>query len=140
MNDCIFCKIVGGQIPATKVYEDNDFVAFLDIHPVSYGHTLVIPKEHFDKLENTPEETVVKLYKLIRRLAPAVVAGSEAEGYNLGLNSGAVAGQVIFHTHVHIIPRRKNDGLELWGEKEYQGNMMDEIAKKIRAAIKQALN
>ncbi|KKS80920.1 MAG: Histidine triad (HIT) protein [Parcubacteria group bacterium GW2011_GWD2_43_10] len=132
MNDCIFCKIVGGQIPATKVYEDNDFVAFLDIHPVSYGHTLVIPKEHFDKLENTPEETVVKLYKLIRRLAPAVVAGSEAEGYNLGLNSGAVAGQ--------IIPRRKNDGLELWGEKEYQGNMMDEIAKKIRAAIKQALN
>ncbi|KKS74301.1 MAG: Histidine triad (HIT) protein [Parcubacteria group bacterium GW2011_GWA2_42_80] len=100
MNDCIFCKIVGGQIPATKVYEDNDFVAFLDIHPVSYGHTLVIPKEHFDKLENTPEETVVKLYKLIRRLAPAVVAGS----------------------------------------KEYQGNMMDEIAKKIRAAIKQALN
>ena len=62
--------------------------------------------------------------------------GSEAEGYNLGLNSGVVAGQVIFHTHVHIIPRKKQDGLEMWGSHEYKGNAMDEVAKKIRAAIK----
>jgi len=134
--DCIFCKIISGDIPATKVYEDQDFLAFLDIHPVSPGHTLVIPKVHFDRFESTPPEVVGGIYKLVQQLVLGVVAGSGADGYNLGLNSGPAAGQVVFHTHVHIIPRKSKDGLELWGSKDYEGNAMDEVAKKIRAAIK----
>jgi len=136
MSDCIFCKIIAGQIPATKVYEDENFLAFLDIHPVSAGHTLVIPKSHFDKFDVTPSEVVAELYKLVHKLAPAITSGVGGQGYNLGLNNGSVAGQVIFHTHVHIIPRKPKDGLALWGAKDYEGNQMDEVAKRVRAAIK----
>lgn len=136
MDECIFCKIINSSIPSVKVYEDADFLAFLDIHPVSPGHTLVIPKAHSDKLEDTPDEVVGRLYQLVKKLAKAVMIGTEATAYNLGLNNGVAAGQVVWHTHVHIIPRRKDDGLEPWGSHDYQGNEMDEIAKKIRAAIK----
>lgn len=134
--DCIFCKIVRNEIPSAKVYEDHEFLAFLDIHPVNPGHTLVIPKAHFDRFDTTPPEIVGRLYQLVQRLAPAVMAGVGAQGYNLGLNNGPAAGQVIFHTHVHIIPRQVKDGLKLWGSRDYEGNQMDEVAKRIRAAIK----
>jgi histidine triad (HIT) family protein len=136
MDDCVFCKIVSGEIPSMKVYEDAEFVAFLDLHPVSSGHTLVIPKAHYDKFEATPEDVVGKLYQLVRRLAPAVTRGAAAEAFNLGLNSGSAAAQVIFHTHVHIIPRWPKDGLAMWPNQDYVGNEMDEVAKKIRAAVK----
>lgn len=134
--DCIFCKIINNEIPSVKVYEDEEFLAFLDIHPVSPGHTLVIPKVHHDRFDNTPEEVAGNLFKLVKRIAPGVMNGSSADGYNLGLNNGSAAGQVIFHIHVHIIPRRAKDGLELWRSHDYEGNEMEEIAKKIRAAIK----
>lgn len=134
--DCIFCKIIKNEIPSVKIYEDEMFIAFLDIHPVSPGHTLVIPKAHYDRFDDTPEEVAGDLYKLVKRIAPGVMRGSVSDGYNLGLNNGPAAGQVIFHTHVHIIPRRVKDGLELWGSHDYEGNEMEEIAKKIRAAIK----
>ncbi len=136
MPDCIFCKIVENHIPAVKVYEDQDFVAFLDIQPVNPGHTLVIPKAHYDRFELTPPEVVGKLYQLVQKLAPAVMQATGAAGFNLGLNSGPAAGQVIFHTHVHLIPRKPKDGLQLWAAKDYQGNEMDETAKRIRAAVK----
>lgn len=136
MTDCIFCKIVSGEIPAAKVYEDTEFLAFLDIHPVSQGHTLVIPKTHFERFESTPENVVGKMYQLVRRLAPAVAQAVGTDAFNLGLNNGPAAGQIIFHTHVHIIPRKNKDGLEMWGSKDYEGNEMDELVKKIRATIK----
>ncbi|MDP3985830.1 MAG: HIT family protein [Candidatus Veblenbacteria bacterium] len=138
MSDCIFCKIISGDIPATKVYEDAGFLAFLDIHPVSPGHTLVIPKQHYDRFETTPPEVVAELYKLLRSIAVSIAAGAGADAFNLGVNNGPAAGQVIFHTHVHVIPRKPKDGLESWGSRDYEGTEMDEVAKKIRAAIKQS--
>lgn len=139
MSDCIFCKIIRGEISSTKVYEDAEFVAFLDINPVSPGHTLVIPKIHHDRFETTPPAMVSKLFQLVHKLAPGVTAGAEAQGFNLGLNNAPAAGQVIFHTHVHIIPRKSKDGLQLWPPQKYGNNEMDEVAKKIRAAIKQGI-
>jgi len=136
MTDCIFCKIVSNEIPATKVYEDADFVAFLDLHPTQPGHTLVIPKAHYERFESTPPEVVGKLFQVARAVAPGVVRAVEAPGFVVSTNNGPAAGQVIFHTHVHIIPRKSNDGLAPWGHREYQGNERDEIAKKIRAALK----
>jgi diadenosine tetraphosphate (Ap4A) HIT family hydrolase len=97
---------------------------------------LVIPKSHYDRFELTPPEVVGKLYQVVHKLAPAVVRATGAAGFNLGLNSGPAAGQIIFHTHVHIIPRVPHDGLEPWGSKDYQGSEMDEVAKRIRAALK----
>ncbi len=137
--DCVFCKIVNNIIPSSKVYEDQEFLAFLDIHPVSYGHTLVIPKAHFDRFDLTPPEVIGRLYTVVRKIALGIMKGVAADGYNLGLNNGSSAGQVIFHTHVHVIPRKNKDGLELWPAQEYEGNQMDEIAKKIRASIKEIL-
>ena len=136
MTDCIFCKIISGNIPATKVYEDADYVAFLDLHPTQPGHTLVIPKVHYDRFESTPPEVVGTLFRLVRQLAPGVASAMAAPGFNISVNNGPSAGQVIFHTHVHIIPRQAKDGLVSWGHRDYQGSEMDEAAKKIRAALK----
>lgn len=136
MPDCIFCKIVSNEIPATKVYEDADCVAFLDIHPTQPGHTLLIPKTHFSTFDATPPEVVAKLFAVASVLAPSVAQALEAPGFNVSVNNGAVAGQIIFHTHVHIIPRKPNDGLTPWGQREYAGNEREETAKRIRAAIK----
>ena len=136
MSDCIFCKIITNEIPATKVYEDADFVAFLALPATQPGHTLVIPKVHCDRFESTPPEVVAKLFQVVHQVAPGVVKATEAEGYNITVNSGLAAGQSIFHTHVHIIPRTKGDGLAPWGHKDYVGNEGDEVAKKIRLALK----
>ncbi len=136
MSDCIFCRILSGEIPAKRVYEDEEFLAFLDNGPVSHGHTLVIPKIHYDRFETTPEDVVGRMYQLVRRLSPAIARAVGTGDFNLGLNNGPSAGQAVFHTHVHIMPRRPNDGLESWAKVEYQGNEMDEVAKKVRAAIK----
>lgn len=135
MDECIFCKIASGAIQATKVYEDADFVAFLDLHPTQPGHTLVIPKKHFEKFELTPPEVVGALFQVARQIAPAIAQAMDATSFNVSVNNGPAAGQIIFHTHVHIIPRKSNDGLAPWGHRDYQDNERDEIAKKIRAAI-----
>lgn len=135
MPDCIFCKIALGEIPATKIYEDEEFLAFLDIKPVQPGHTLVIPKKHYDNLLTTPREVVGRLYQVVHKLAPAVVTGAAAAGFNLGLNNGSVAGQIVYHTHVHIIPRTAQDGLELWGQTDYLPGQMSKVAEQIKSAL-----
>ena len=94
--DCIFCKIITGELPATKVYEDNDCLAFLDIYPVNPGHTLLIPKQHYDDLLSTPSEVVGKLYQAAQKVARGVMVGLGADAFNLGLNNGRAAGQVVF--------------------------------------------
>lgn len=105
MQDCLFCKIVRGEIPCYKVYEDDAVLAFLDIGPVSKGHTLVIPKEHAENLEAGNEETSASLMRVIHRLAPKIMSTLGASGYNLGMNHGEIAGQEVMHTHLHIMPR-----------------------------------
>ncbi|MBI5465831.1 MAG: HIT family protein [Candidatus Kerfeldbacteria bacterium] len=134
--DCIFCKIVTNTIQAVKVYEDAEFVAFLDIHPVRPGHTLVVPKVHYARFDVTPPEVVAKLWQVAQKVAAGVSRATQADGYNISINNGRAAGQVIWHTHVHIIPRVSSDGLDLWPQSEYQGSEAERVAQAIRQAIK----
>ena len=105
VSDCIFCKIVAGEIPASKVYEDDHFLAFLDISQVTPGHTLVIPKKHArNLLEMTPDETAY-LFNIVSRVTKKVEGTTQPQGMNIISNMEEIAGQSVFHTHVHILPR-----------------------------------
>ncbi len=111
MDPCVFCRIIRGVEPAVIVYSDEYAVAFLDIAPVAPGHTLVVPRLHAERPEQLPPDHLCGLMRAAARVAPAVVEAVGAEGYNLLVNAGRAAGQVIMHVHVHIIPRRRGDGL-----------------------------
>ena len=105
VSDCIFCKIVAGDIPASKVYEDEYFLAFLDISQVTPGHTLVIPKKHArNLLEMTPDETA-DLFNVVSRVTKKVESATQPQGMNIISNMEEIAGQSVFHSHVHILPR-----------------------------------
>lgn len=119
-NDCIFCKIVRGEIPSQKIYEDEGAFAFLDIHPINRGHTLVIPKTHHENMFTAPEDVFTKLMGTVHLLAPKVKQAVGAEGINIGINNEAAAGQLVFHVHVHIIPRWSDDGHAQWHGNPYQ--------------------
>ena len=132
-NDCIFCKIVTGQIPSEKVYEDETVVSFLDIGPISDGHTLVIPKQHFEKLHQCPAELLGHIGFCLGKIARAVLAASEAEGYNVLCNTSRAAGQLVDHLHFHIIPRKTGDGVfNRWPAYKYQPGKIEDIAEKVR--------
>jgi len=110
-DDCIFCKIVMGEIPSTKIYEDENVLAFLDIHPINAGHTLVIPKEHYEFIGELPLPLCGPLFDAARKISVALrKAGFKCEAVNLHLADGSTAGQEIPHTHLHVIPRFKGDG------------------------------
>ena len=131
-EDCIFCKIIAGEIPSAKIYEDDKVLAFLDINPINPGHTLVIPKAHSGNLSAASEDDLVAVIKAVKKLAPAVIKGVGAQGLNLGVNNGAAAGQIVNHLHFHIMPRFEGDGYQLWGGKPYKEGEMEEVAEKIR--------
>ncbi|MBI4017114.1 MAG: HIT family protein [Candidatus Aenigmarchaeota archaeon] len=135
MTDCIFCKIVKGEVQCEKVYEDEYVLAFLDISPVSTGHTLVVPKVHYEDLTRTPHEVACKCVDVIKKLAPAIISATGSEGFNIGLNNGKAAGQVVFHTHFHIIPRITNDELVRWSHHEYGAGEAGKVQKLIVHAI-----
>lgn len=121
-DGCIFCKIVAGDIPVTKIYEDEEILSFLDIGPLSDGHTLVIPKEHFERLHDCPPEILSKVGSRLGRLAGAIVEAMGADGYNLLCNNGRAAGQLVNHLHFHIIPRSTGDGVfDRWPTVQVQG-------------------
>ena len=107
--DCIFCSIINGANEGIIVYDNNYFLVLMDKYPISRGHTLVIPKTHYDNLLNMPHDEVGKLYSLVSIIAKAVVSAVSADGFNIGQNNGKSANQIIPHVHVHIIPRFKND-------------------------------
>lgn len=133
---CVFCKIVKGEIPAKKVYEDDDFIAFLDIAPVNKGHTLIVPKKHAETfLDLTPTEAG-KLFEKVNLIAKAMKKALDTDGFNILVNCGLASGQEVFHIHVHIIPRYLDDGVKFgWRKLKYEENEMEEIAEKIRKAI-----
>ena len=136
-KDCIFCDIVAGRIPCTKVYEDADTLAFMDIGPVTRGHTLVIPKEHLDPITSVPPDMLGKLILTVQKVARAHLKGLGAEGINVTQANGEIAGQAIPHVHFHVIPRTKRDTpAHNWEPGKYSGT--DEInlyAGKIRNAM-----
>jgi histidine triad (HIT) family protein len=135
MSGCIFCKLATNEISSAKVYEDDEFIAFLDIKPISLGHTLVIPKQHYENLESVPFEVAGKFFQIVQKVAKAVARATGVEGFNLGINNGKVAGQVIFHVHMHIMPRRADDGLKLWPECELAAGEIESIALKIKQTL-----
>ena len=110
---CIFCKIINQEIPSYTIYEDDDVVAFLDIAQVTKGHTLVLPKEHYDTFIDCPEEVVNKMMAVTKKLTADIMKKTKASGFNILNNGYAVAGQTVMHAHFHIIPRyTENDGFD----------------------------
>lgn len=108
-NDCVFCQIVKGLMPATKIYEDDDVLAFLDISQVTPGHALVIPKKHYDNFVSTPKDILSKVMSVTQRISQASLTMLGAKGINLLTNVNREAGQSVMHFHVHIIPRYISD-------------------------------
>ncbi len=132
-DSCVFCKMVAGEIPVTRVYEDSEVLAFLDINPISDGHSLVIPKQHVEKLDESSSELLGCLGQRLPRIARAVIRAIQADGYNVLCNNGAAAGQAVEHLHFHIIPRRQGDGVfDRWPAYKYEAGKMEELADKIR--------
>lgn len=133
VDDCLFCKMVSGHIPVTKIYEDDCLLGFMDIGPISDGHTLVIPKQHFEKLHECPPEILSAVASQLGRIAGAVAAAMNSDGYNLLCNNGRAAGQIVKHLHFHIIPRKNGDGVfNRWPSYKYPEGKMEKIADKIR--------
>ncbi|MBI2610693.1 HIT family protein [Candidatus Kaiserbacteria bacterium] len=137
MPDCIFCKIVRGELPSYKVYEDDKTIAFLDIRPVNAGHTLVVPKTHANNIFDISPEDWAAVSETVRKLTIAIEKGIAADGVNIAMNNREHAGQVVHHPHVHIIPRFKGDGLKLMPQRTYKEREAEESAQKIRDALKQ---
>jgi len=108
-ENCIFCKILAGDIPSFKVYEDDDFMVILDAGPATRGHALIIPKEHYKDLYELPEELAAKAFVLGKKLIAKLTGILGCDGYNLVQNNGAVAGQTVRHFHLHLIPRYEGD-------------------------------
>ncbi len=108
-NNCIFCRIANGEIPAEKIWENEDFMAILDIHPVGEGHSLVIPKKHFDDLTKLNKDFSSKYIGALQEVVKILTAKYKCRGFNVVLNNGEVAGQVVKHVHFHILPRKKGD-------------------------------
>ena len=137
MADTIFGKIVRGEIPCNKVYEDEQVVAFLDINPLSAGHTLVVPKEPAETLDQLSDESAAALGRVLPRLCRAVVAATGVKEYNVLENNGSGAHQAIAHVHFHIIPKPGNrEGLGIgWPAKSLEREAAAELARKIAGAI-----
>ena len=121
-TDCLFCKIIKGEIPSAKVYEDKHSYAFLDIKPINPGHTLLVPKKHFANLYEMPDEILANLAPIIKKLGVAIKKAVSADGINIGMNNDPAAGQLVFHAHIHIMPRFKNDGHEHWHGTPYKND------------------
>ncbi len=136
-ENCVFCKIIKGELPARVVYEDEDVMAFLDINPVSKGHTLVVPKKHYRNMVDAPDDVIAKIYTIAKKIGVAAMNALGAKGFNVISNNEKVAGQEVFHFHVHVIPRYTGDELryDVKGYKYAEGEA-DEVVKKLNEALK----
>ncbi len=135
MDACIFYRIVAGGLPAVKVMETPRVLAFLDIAPVNYGHTLVIPKEHHENLLDLPDDLWTEMGRISRQVARALQKALYARGFNIGMNNFEAAGQEVFHAHVHVIPRYTHDGLHLFPQGTYQPGDMEKVGQQLRQAL-----
>ncbi len=134
--DCVFCRIVAGELPGEKVFENDSVMAFLDINPTSRGHTLVIPKDHHEDLLSTPTETLHEVVSVLPKVAAAVVRATGAAGFNVLQSNAACAGQVVPHIHFHVVPRRRGDGIGLGFR---QASAVRDELSRTAAAIRAAL-
>lgn len=131
-NDCIFCKIIAGEIPSQTIFEDDQFKVILDVAPATKGHALILPKDHYANLYELPEEKAVCAMRLAKKMMATMTDKLKCDGFNLVQNNGEVAGQTVFHFHMHLIPRYKNDGEIL---KYIAGNPSQEELGEIKRVI-----
>jgi len=135
-DDCIFCKLAHGEIPSTTIYEDKEFRVYFDIAPATKGHCLIIPKEHYQDVYEIDAETAGKLFALATVVARGLKKVLKCDGMNIMQNNGTVAGQTVFHFHLHLIPRYEGDGVDFhYAPGEANMEELAEIAKEIRANI-----
>ncbi len=131
-TNCIFCKIANGEIPSKTLYEDEDFRVIVDLGPASKGHALILPKNHYANLYELPEETAGEVMKLAKRMAAQMTERLGCEGFNLVQNNGELAGQTVFHFHMHLIPRYREDGQKIgWKPQEVSQEELEETRKQI---------
>ncbi len=133
--DCIFCDIINGKSEAEILYEDENIISFLDIRPVNYGHTLVVPKKHCDNFLSLTSVELNYLINGLQIISRAVEKSVKADGFNIIVNNGKAAGQTVFHFHFHIIPRFANDFSFRPNFKKYSNGSMKEFADKIRIEL-----
>lgn len=137
MSDCVFCRILKGEIPAQLVHEDDRAVALLDINPVAPGHTLVLPRAHHETWTDLPPELAAHLSLVAQAVARAVVKAQGAQGFNLLMNNHRCSGQAIPHAHFHVIPRKADDGVKYaWPTRPTSGEELARTAERVRQALK----
>ncbi|PIA29807.1 hypothetical protein AQUCO_05800110v1 [Aquilegia coerulea] len=139
-KNCIFCKIIRGESPCMKIYEDDVCLCILDLNPLTNGHSLVIPKCHFSSLRSTPPSVIASMFSKIPLVSSAIMKAANCDSFNLLVNNGAAAGQVIFHTHLHIIPRKACD--RLWNSETFnrQRLKLDEETALLAGCIREKLS
>ncbi|MFP4213007.1 MAG: HIT family protein [Desulfohalobiaceae bacterium] len=136
MQDCIFCKIVAGEIPSSVVYTDANLLAFLDVNPIAPGHTLLVSRAHYSTVFELPRFLAEEMLLAMQNVGQAVMQAVQAEGLNLLMNNHRPAGQLIFHAHWHLIPRKSGDGLLSWEQGAYASQeAMQSIAQEIRGLL-----
>ncbi|MDO4677295.1 MAG: HIT family protein [Blautia sp.] len=134
MENCIFCKIANGEIPAATLYEDEDFRVILDLGPASKGHALILPKTHAANIYELSDELAAKAMILAKKMATVMTDALKCDGFNIVQNNGEPAGQTVFHFHMHLIPRYKNDGVGItWTPGELTEEEKEEILAKVKA-------
>ena len=133
-ENCIFCKIIAGEIPSTAVYEDEDFRAILDVNPAARGHVIILPKKHAANIFELEEAEAAKVFPIAKKIATALMKTYHCDGVNILQNNGEAAGQTVFHLHVHVVPRYYGDGVNImWkpGETPDLQAVADEIIKNL---------
>lgn len=131
-DDCIFCKLANGDIPTRTLYEDSDFRVFMDASPATKGHCLIVPKQHYENLEYIDDEVSSKILPLAKKMMKTLKEKLGCKGLNLVQNNGELAGQTVFHFHMHIIPRYEDDGQKIgWKLTDVTDEELDETLKQI---------
>ncbi|MDO4965082.1 MAG: HIT family protein [Lachnospiraceae bacterium] len=131
-DDCIFCKLANGDIPTNTVYEDDDFRVIMDMSPATKGHSLILPKEHFSNIYEIDDEIAGKAFKLAKKMAILMTDKLSCDGFNIVQNNGETAGQTVFHFHMHLIPRYKDDNQKIgWNPTEPSSDELKEILDRI---------
>jgi len=133
--ECIFCKIIAGDIPSYKVYEDNRVTAFFDVLPISPGHTIIVPKNHVADVEDLTNEDLGAMAQAVKKIGKAVMAGLGVKGYSVFLDNKSAANQHVPHVHFHLVPRKEGDGLERWPQSGYSEGEAEFCLKKIKAKL-----
>ncbi len=139
MSDCIFCRIVAGELPSQILYENDEFLVLFDAFPSGLGHTLVLPKAHHENIMVMDSDKCGRLFALAQQVGVALQTALDCPGVNVLQNNGACAGQTVFHTHVHVVPRYPNDHVRIgWDTCKPDQNQAEHLAEQVRHLITQA--